>query len=108
MDGFKTYLDIKYANSSKIFEAELVEGMTPDQIQAGEQAYHVLVERLKAGEDIDEGLFGALVGGGVGLLAGPAIGRAICYVLGIREEGPLGKLLTSRLVTTAMGVALGK
>ena len=62
----------------------------------------------KKGEQIDEGILGSIAGGGLGLLAGPAIGKAICSVLGIKEEGPLGKLLTSRLVTTAMGIALGK
>ena len=103
-----TYYDLKYSNSSKIFEAEEIKDLTPDQIQAGEEAYHAIVEKLKNGEQIDEGLLGALVGGTAGFLAGPAIGRAICSVLGIKEDGALGKLLTSRLVTTAMGVALGK
>jgi hypothetical protein len=51
---------------------------------------------------------GALVGGSIGALAGPAIGRAICKALGIDQSGTLGKLLTSRLVTTAIGIAMGK
>lgn len=108
MKEFPTYLDLKYAQGSKIFEAEQIKGMTPEQILEAEKAYETLVEKLKRGEQIDEGIFGAIVGGGLGLLAGPAIGKAICSVLGIKEDGPLGKLLTSRLVTTAMGVALGK
>lgn len=105
---FPTYLDLKYSKGSAIFEAEQVKGLTPEQIQEAENAYNILVEKLQNGEPIDEGFLGALIGGGIGLLAGPAIGKAICAVLGIKEDGPLGKLLTSRLVTTAMGVALGK
>lgn len=105
---FPTYLDLKYSKGSAIFEAEQVKDMTPEQIQEAENAYNILVEKLQKGEPIDEGLFGSIVGGGLGLLAGPAIGKAICSVLGIKEDGPLGKLFTSRLVTTAMGVALGK
>ena len=108
MKDFPTYYDIKYANSSKIFEAEHIKDLTPDQIQEAEKAYGILLEKLNKGEEIDEGFFGALVGGTAGALVGPAIGRALCSALGIKEEGILGKLLTSRLVTTAMGVALGK
>jgi len=107
MKEILTYLDIKYANSSKIFESELIKDLTPDQIQEAESVYNKLVNKLNTGEEIDEGFFGALIGGAAGLLVGPAVGKAICSVLGIKEDGPLGKLLTSRLVTTAMGVALG-
>jgi uncharacterized protein YcfJ len=108
MNSIPTYYDFKYANTSKIFESELIKDMTPDQIMESEKLYNTLVEKLQNGEQIDEGLFGALVGGSVGALVGPAIGNAICNVLGISKDGPLGKLLTSRLVSTAMGVALGK
>lgn len=105
---FPTYYDIKYSQSSRIFESEEIKGMSPDQIQEAEKAYYQILEKLNKGEEVDEGFLGALVGGTAGLLAGPAIGRAICGALGIKEEGVLGKLLTSRLVTTAMGIALGK
>lgn len=103
-----TYYDFKYGATSKIFEAEEVKDLTPEQIHEAEKAYAVLVEKLNKGEEIDEGFLGGLIGGAAGLLVGPAIGRALCHVLGIKEDGPLGKLLTSRLVTTAMGYALGK
>jgi hypothetical protein len=105
-----TFLELEYANSSKIFEAEeiLASKVTPDQLQQAEALYESVIERLEAGEDLEEGFFGGLIGGAVGALAGPAIGRAICKVLGIDTKGTLGKLFTSRLVTTAMGVALGK
>jgi len=103
-----TYLDMKYAQTSKIFEAEEIRGSTPEQIQEAEKAYNLIIEKLEKGEDIDEGLLGAIAGGAIGALAGPAIGRAICRVLGIEENGNLGRLLTSRLVTTALGYAIGK
>jgi len=104
----KTYYELKYENSSKIFEAELIKDLTPDQIQEAEKTYNILVEKLEKGEPIEEGLFGSIIGGAAGFLIGPAIGKAICKALGIDENGTFGKLLTSRLVTTAIGAALGK
>jgi outer membrane lipoprotein SlyB len=82
--------------------------MSPDQIQEAEKVYYQILDKINKKEDIDEGFLGALAGGTVGALAGPAIGRAICKALGIDENGILGKLITSRLVTTAIGIALGK
>lgn len=108
MKDFPTYKDLQTPPTSKIFESAQIQGLTQEQIQNAENAYNILVEKLQKGEQIDEGILGAIAGGGLGLLTGPAIGKAICSVLGIKEEGPLGKLLTSRLVTTAMGIALGK
>jgi len=110
MKEIPSYLELKYASSSKIFESEeiLRSGVTPDQLAEAEKVYHQILENLQQGKDLDEGLLGAIAGGAIGALAGPAIGRAICRVLGIEENGTLGKLLTSRLVTTAMGIALGK
>jgi len=105
---FPTYYDLKYANSSKIFEAEEIKNLSPDQIQEAERFYNELVERLEKGEELDEGFWSAVAGGAAGALIGPAVGRAMCSVLGIKTDGPLGKLLTSRLVTTAIGAALGK
>ena len=105
-----TYLELKYANSSRVFEAAEVlgSGVTPAELQEAEKLYYEAVDKLERGEELDEGFFGALAGGAIGLLAGPMIGRALCKVLGIDETGAMGKLLTSRLVTTAMGIALGK
>ena len=108
MKELPTYYDLKFAESSKIFEAEEIQGMDPQQIQEAEKAYAIMVEKLERGEEIDEGFLSALAGGAVGALIGPAIGKAICRVLGIDQKGALGKLMTSRLVTTALGIALGK
>lgn len=103
-----SYYDVIYENSSKIFEASEVRGTTPDQLKEAEKTYYELVEKLNNGEEIDEGFLSGIAGGAIGALAGPTIGKAICKVLGIDPNGTLGKLLTSRLVTTAMGYALGK
>ncbi|MFW6226407.1 MAG: hypothetical protein ACOC3V_05570 [bacterium] len=108
MKELPTYYDLKYRNSSKIFESEEIKDLTPDQIQEGEKAYYYILEKLEKGEEIDEGFLSGLAGGAVGAIAGPAIGRAICKTLGIDEKGHLGKLLTSRLVTAALGYALAK
>jgi hypothetical protein len=105
---FPTYYDIKYSQTSRIFESEEIKDMAPDQIQEAEKAYYQILEKLNNGEEVDEGFLGALTGGTIGALAGPAIGRAICKALGIDQDGTFGKLLTSRLVTTAIGIALGK
>jgi len=107
MEKFPTYNDLKGKNS-KIFEAEEIKGFSSEQIQEAERTYNLIVEKLHKGEEIDEGFFSGLLGAGVGALAGPAIGKALCKVLGIEESGALGKLLTSRLVTAAMGYALAK
>ena len=108
MEKLHTYNDLKYKNGSSIFEAEQVEGLNAQEINEAEQAYNVILEKIKNGEEIEEGFLGGLIGGAAGALVGPAIGKAICRALGIEERGTLGKLLTSRLVTTAIGIALGK
>ena len=108
MAKLPTYLELKNQPSSKIFESAEITGLSIDQVKEAENAYHKIVQRLEKGEEIDEGFLSGLVGGGIGALAGPAIGRAICKALGIKEDGVLGKMLTSRLVTTAIGIALGR
>lgn len=104
-ENFPTYKDLK---GSAIFESEQIKGMSIEQIKEGEQAYAIFLEKLEKGEEIDEGVFGAIIGGAAGALIGPAIGKAMCKALGVDEKGNFGKLLTSRLVTTAIGIALGK
>lgn len=56
---------------------------------------------------LDEGIIKTLAGAGVGHIMGPALGKAICKALGI-EKGILYDLMTSKLVTTAIGAALSK
>lgn len=110
LNSKQSLLEREHYRFSMIFESEEIRlsGASPEELKEAERLYYEAVRKLDNGEELDEGFFGALAGGAVGALAGPAIGRALCKVLGIDEKGHLGKLLTSRLVTTAMGIALGK
>ena len=101
-----TYND--YKKTSRIFEAHEIKDFTQEQINEAEKAYEEILTKIENGEEVDEGFLSGLIGGGIGALTGPTIGRAICKALGIKEDGILGKTLTSRLVTTAIGIALGK
>lgn len=80
-------------------------------INEEQQAYDNLIQILQEAKanntPIDEGLGKALLGGLAGATVGPAIMKAVCRVLGINETGPMGNLMTSRLVLTAMGGYLG-
>ena len=58
-------------------------------------------------ENLDEGLFGKIIGGTAGLLFGAAIGKIIANALGV-EKGILYDMFTSRLVNVALGAAIGK
>lgn len=102
----KDFIEVK----ESLFECTQTEGLTEEQINEAEQIYNKIDDYLAKGgklQDLDEGFFSGLVGGAAGAAFGPAIGKAICKALGI-ERGVLYDLFTSRLVTTAIGVALGK
>ena len=60
---------------------------------------------IKNGNDIDESFLGTLIGGTAGVLLGPIIGRTLARVLGV-EKGLLYNLLTSKMVTGAIGAAI--
>ena|SRR3972149_4028719 len=65
-------------------------------------------EWLNAGgkiEHLDEGFFGKLLGGAAGFVVGPTIGKIVARALGI-TTGPLYDVLTSRLVSTALGASI--
>ena len=70
------------------------------------EAVDIIVEKLKNGEEVDEGILGSIVGGLTGATIGPAIGRAICKALGI-TGGMLYNLFNSRLFTTAVAAYIG-
>lgn len=57
--------------------------------------------------ELDEGTLSSIFGGVAGFIAGPAIGKIIANALGI-EKGILYDMFTSRLVSAALGAALGK
>ena len=66
-----------------------------------------LQEAKESGKAIDEGLFGAIVGGVAGITIAPSIMKAVCKVLGIDVKGQFGSLITSRLVLTALCTEMG-
>jgi len=70
------------------------------------EAAEIIAEKIKNGEEVDEGILGSVVGGLAGATIGPAIGRAICKALGI-TSGMLYNLFNSRLFTTAVAAYIG-
>lgn len=73
--------------------------------------YDDIISKLnKAKENnlpIEEGLLGALTGGIIGMTIGPKVMKSVCRILGVDERGQFGSLLTSRMMTTALGAAMG-
>ena len=66
-----------------------------------------LQESKEQGKSIKEGLFTGLFAGAAAFTVGPTIMKAVANVLGIDLKGPLGSLMTSRLILTAVGAKLG-
>lgn len=65
-----------------------------------------LAQMLIEGQEIDEGFFGALIGGLAGVSAGAAIMKAVCKAIGV-DKGPLYNLLTSKVICGVAGAAIG-
>ncbi len=103
--ALKTFKELQ-SIQSPIFESEMIEGLTPDQILEAEKVYSSILDIIKEGKDIDESFLGNILGGAGGAIAGPSIMKAICKALGL-EKGPLYDLLTSRLILTAVGAHFG-
>ncbi len=66
-----------------------------------------LIDKLgdKKISELDEGILSSIFGGVAGFLIGPSIGRVIANCLGI-NAGILYDMLTSRLVSAALGAAV--
>jgi hypothetical protein len=82
------------------------------QIQLNEsQIYDEIIGKLQEAKEngipLEEGLLGGLIGGVAGATFGPSVMKAVCKALGIDERGPLGSLMTSRLILTAVGAKVG-
>lgn len=91
-----------------LLEGEMVEHLTEEEIAEAEAVYVKLVEHIEKGgsfNDLDEGIIGGMLGAVGGALVGPALGKAICKALGI-QKGVMYDMLTSRLVTAALGAAI--
>jgi len=92
-----------------IFESHEVEHLTQDQIIEAEQKLKEAIALIKEKgiNNMDEGFLGTLLGGAAGFLLGPMVGRVIANALGI-EKGIIFDMLTSRLVSTALGASIAK
>lgn len=66
-----------------------------------------LTEAKNNNTPIQEGLFGALVGGVAGMTIAPVIMKTLCGILGVDPKGQFGSILTSRLVLTALCTKMG-
>lgn len=75
------------------------------------KSYDTIIEKLIEAKNkklpLNEGLFTSILGGVVGASFGPAVMKAVCEALGINEKGPLGSLITSRLILGAVGAKIG-
>ena len=73
--------------------------------------YDDIINRLQEMKEnntpINEGILTGILGGVAGATIGPAIMKAICNALGVSTEGKMGKLLTSKIVLTAIGAKIG-
>lgn len=86
------------------FNNEVV--LNESDMQIVNEAADKIAEMLKNGDEIDEGIFNAILGGAAGYALGPSIGTAICKALGV-TSGLLYNLLTSKAFTTAVSAYLG-
>ena len=97
---------------SKDIASEISEILSDNLIEAyefSEEEINAIEEILfnSNNNEINEGLLGSVLGGLGGLAFGKSIGKIIARVLGIKETSPLYNVLTSRLVGTAIGAAVG-
>lgn len=102
--------------TGELFEGINLQGQSLKDINKCKKLYEEIVNAGKKAnflnegleDELNEGLFTSLIGGTAGALIGPTIAKALCRVLGVNEYGTLGKLLTSPLVTAAIGAELAK
>jgi hypothetical protein len=88
-------IDVSYLNEQELNEAIALYEILNESVADGG------IEALET--KLQEGIFGAVAG----FIAGPAIGRVIANALGI-DKGILYDMLTSRLVSAALGSAIQK
>lgn len=88
-------VDLTYLNEREKGEAERIYNELKEAVE---------IHGISA---IDEGILSSIIGGAAGFLLGPTIGKIIANALGI-EKGILYDMLTSRLVSTALGSSIAK
>lgn len=105
----KSFNEFKTNGDRPIFESHEVAHLNEAEIKEAERIYTELSEVVKEKglEGLDEGILGSIIGGISGFIIGPTIGKIIANALGI-EKGILFDMLTSRLVSTALGASIAK
>lgn len=101
----------KKKKKKKIRSIEQIIDDANEEIELTEEQKILIIKVLLDDTEIsklDEGILGSILGGLGGLTFGKSIGKLLADTLGIRENSPLYSVLTSRLVATAIGAALGK
>ena len=101
--------------TNELFEGVDLSKVSVKEVQNAKKLFNYIVESAAIAQEegksiddvMDEGLFTALLGGVAGATIGPAIMKAVCKILGIDQNGTLGKLMTSSLVMGALGAELG-
>lgn len=103
----KTFNEI--LSDTSVFEGIDVSYLTEAELHKSVEIYHKLNEAYEEGgiklveTKIEEGLLGGIAG----FLIGPSVGKVIARALGV-EKGILYDMLTSRLVSAALGSAIQK
>jgi hypothetical protein len=107
----KTFKEFKNPNidSKPIFESHEVENLSESEVLEAERIYKEITVFVNENgiQNLDEGILGRIVGGIAGFVVGPAIGRIVANALGI-ERGILYDMLTSRIVSAALGSSIAK
>ena len=101
----KTFNEI--VNNQKVFENIDVSFLTESELQEATLIYAKLNESFANGgiKEVEKELQEGILGASAGFVAGPAIGKIVANALGI-EKGILYDMLTSRLVSAALGNAI--
>jgi len=101
----KTFNEI--VNNENIFEGIDVSFLTESELQEAVIVYTKLNESFEKGgiEEVEKELQEGILGTIAGFIMGPAIGKVVANALGI-EKGILYDMLTSRLVSAALGNAI--
>lgn len=95
----------KFSEQKEILDQPEAGYLTEEEEIMVNGLYESWVEAGANIEDLNEGFFRKLIGGATGFIVGPTIGKVIARALGI-SSGPLYSVLTSRLVSTALGAAI--
>jgi hypothetical protein len=107
----KTFNEFKNhpTESKPIFESHHVENLSESEVLEAERIYKEIELYVAENgiQNLDEGILGRIVGGVAGFVIGPAIGRIVANALGI-ERGILYDMLTSRIVSAALGSSIAK